>query len=357
MKRLTWLAVFAILACADPAHAVPDSVYAGINERAVQQHILPRYGQLAVVTGKLDAAAKTFCAAPAVDKLDAVRKTYNEVEDAWQNIQHVRFGPAANASRADRFAFWPDPRNIIGKQMAALLAKRDAAALVPEKFAHASVALQGLPALERLVFTDQAEKLTAKSVEAVFRCQYLQAIAGNLAAMATQIDHEWRDGASAFATRMTQPNGTPYRDPREANVDLFKSLYFAVELAADHKLARPLGGSAQEARPHLAESWRSLRSLRNLQLNLEAARNLYLTAFAPAMPDKGTAEGIRASFDEAIAAANEITLPLENAVQDGKARPAVEKLARSIVALKKILLHLLPAELDIPVGFNALDGD
>src|SRR3546814_8760499 len=70
-----------------------------------------------------------------------------------------------------------------------------------------------------------------------------------------------------------------YHEPKDATLDLFKSLYTAVELIADHELARPLGGSIDQARPHLAEAWRSQRSMRNIVINLKAAQDLYTKVF------------------------------------------------------------------------------
>src|SRR3546814_5875585 len=134
-------------------------------------------------------------------------------------------------------------------------------------------------------------------------------------------------------------------------------LYTAVELIADHKLARPLGGSIDQARPHLAEAWRSQRSMRNIVINLKAAQDLYTKVFSPVVPDRDLDDAIADTFRRALEAAQSISVPLEQAVEDKAQRGKVEALATQIPALKTPLLQKLPGNIELQVGFNALDGD
>ena len=54
-------------------------------------------------------------------------------------------------NRGFRIQFWPDFRNKTGKQLSRVLAAKDRAALDEETFSRTSIAVQGLPALERLL--------------------------------------------------------------------------------------------------------------------------------------------------------------------------------------------------------------
>jgi predicted lipoprotein len=349
----------AFILAASPGHAVEAAAYKALNRAAVEMHILPRYDAMAAAMADLDAAAKAFCVAPGAAKLPVLQAAFGRAQDAWEDIQHVRFGPVDWFFRSQRIAFWPDSRNTIGKQMSETLAKHAAGAVDVEALAKGSVATQGLPALERLIYGEDANKLTS-GAESAYRCRYVAGIATNLAQIAAETRSAWREGGDkAFAQTMLETGkpDAPYRDEQEATLELFKSLYTAVELAADHKLARPLGASVSEARPRLAESWRSERSLRNIQRNIAAAQQLYEAGFSPALPDKTLDTAIRDGFARTLAAAAAVKVPLETAVQDRASRPQAEKLAAETLALKKLLMDKLPSALDIPVGFNALDGD
>lgn len=358
--RIPGLVLILLMVLHGPVLALDIQGHEALNRAAVEGHVLPRYDALAAATEKLEQTSKAFCTMPAAARtVETLQQAYHHAADAWQDIQHIRFGPIDLFFRSQRFAFWPDPRNTIGKQMAELIARHANGSLNADTLGRGSVAVQGLPALERVIFGEDAKKLQA-GADAAFRCGYVTAIAENLADMARETQQEWRAPNKGFAAQMLKPGqgaDARYRDAQEATLELFKSLYTAIELAGDHKLARPLGASADDARPRLAESWRSERSLRNIQHNLAAAADLYATAFAPQVPDKSLDSAIRTAFAQARASATALPMPLERAVQDAGARKAAEKLAADTQALKSLVMQRLPEALQIPVGFNALDGD
>lgn len=335
-------ALLLLILLASPAAAAD---YAALNAAAVERHIQPAYARLAAAAAALDAAAQASCA-----DLPRLQAAWREAMAAWQGAQHLRFGPAELYQRNARFAFWPDARNVVGRQLADLFAKRDPEAIAPRSFAIGSVAVQGLSALEHALFDPNA---AAKLPQEAYRCDWLKAAAANVAGMAREIDAEWRDYGPRFAS--SAPGGA-YKDAREATQDLFKSLHAAVELVADHKLALPLGPSADKARPRRAESWRSETSLANVKENLAAAASLY-DALAAGVGDAALDAELRRRFAAARAAADAIPVSLEAAVASPAERAKVERLRREAAELKDALANRLSAALDLPLGFNALDGD
>jgi predicted lipoprotein len=298
-----------------------------------------------------------------------LKAAFVEAMGAWQSVQHIRFGPIEFFSRGARIAFWPDPRNTVGRQIGELLAKRDAAALAPDAFGKASVAVQGFPALEILLYGDDAvAKLRAGGEDAAYRCALVRAIAANLRTMGRDLAEEWTGGDDPYGKLLDRagPDELRFRHAGEVTIELFKALYTAVELVADHKLARPLGASLQAARPRLAESWRSKRSLDNIQRNLAAAQALYrgeggaggISAFVRDIAgDTALDDLMQRAFAQTLATANGIAVPLEEGVTKAASRAAFEKLAREARALKTLLVQRLAPALAIPVGFNQLDGD
>jgi predicted lipoprotein len=344
----TMIFLVSALAMAAAAAAEPD--YRAINADAVRRHVLPRYTALAEASAALEAATRSHCADPA-----ALREPWRRAMAAWQGAQHLRFGPIEYFNRAQRFAFWPDPRNVVQRQLAELFERRDPAALDPDKLVTGSVATQGLTALERVLF-DPAESGHLK--DDAFRCRWLAAVGANLAAMARDTLAEWSKPPQHFAERFVRADGdgSQYHAPSEATLELFKGVYAAVELVADHKLARPMGDKAAAARPRLAESWRSESSLANVRINLAAARELY-ASLERGVGDAALRAEIARRFAAAVATAEEVKGPLETAVADPARRPAVEKLRREAAALKRLLADRLAPALGLPLGFNALDGD
>jgi uncharacterized protein len=335
--------------------AEPD--YKALNNAAVTQHILPRYVALSEAMAQFEREARGFCAGDR-RSLVSVRQSWLSAMKAWEAIQHVRFGPIDLFNRQQRFAFWPDPRNVAGRQMAEVLAARDKAQLTPERLVTGSVAVQGLSAAERLLWGDDATKLSAAGEDAQFRCAYLTAIAANLAAMARDTRSDWagppRDYAKSFIA--SSGEGIMHVSPQDGTLDIFKSLYTAIELVADHKLARPLGADWSKSKPRLAEFWRSASSGVAVAANLEAARDLYRT-ISPFVADRAVDADLKRRLDGIATLSIALGGPLESVIADKARRPAAERLRADVAQIKALLAEKLTAALGIPLGFNALDGD
>ena len=356
--RFRFLAVLAVLLAAAPAALAADpAAYRQLNADLVEHHVIPRYAALETAMTDLDKAAQAYCGAPSDAGFAALRTAYGAASDAWQGVQHIRFGPVDLFMRQQRFALWPDTRNTVGRQLAEVLKAGDRERISRKAFETGSVAVQGLPALERLLHDD--------APPAGFACETATAITGNLAGMAGDVLRDWRQDYSRTMASAGEP-GNHYQSASEATLDLFKSLHTAVELVADHKLARVLGGSAKEAKPQLGESWRSGRSMENIRVNLRAAEALYLgegggQGFGHFVRDvAGDAkldDLFRRAFRQTIATADSVSLPLKEAVRDKDERVKLVQLAKETAALKQLLATRLTGALDIPLGFNALDGD
>lgn len=344
------------------ARAAPDeAAFRALNRAAVEQVLLPAYRRFAEATAnlaaRLDALARTPQEQPA---LEAAREGFARAMLAWQEIQHVRVGPAELFSRHPRIQFWPDPRNAIGRDLSAAIAARDPAALEARANALGQVTTQGLPALERLLYGEEAvARLRAGDAEAAYRGALLRAIGGNLSTLAQDMLAGWTGGETPYGAALAEPR-PPYATPQEATLELFKALHAAVEMVADRKLTRALGSSAGTARAQLLEAWRSGLSGQAVQSNLAAARALYERAFAPALAAGGEAE-LKGLLDRAFAqlgaSAAAMPLPLEAAIGDPARREAAAVVQREAAALKALLAQRLAPALGIPLGFNALDGD
>ena len=360
---------FVLLVASVPAMAATEDDYLALNKSVVSGHILPRMKTFADAVSGLPSAAEKACVSRTAADVKALQAAFGKAMDGWEGIQHVRFGPAEFFSRGSRIFFWPDPRNSVGRQLGELLTKKAATEITEQALAKDSVAVQGFPALERLLYDEGAVvKLASKTPEADKACAAVRAISANLATMARDMNAEWSEGADAYALDLEKagPEHVRFMRHREVTLELFKSLYTAVELVADHKLARPLGASLQAARPKLAEAWRSGRSLINIRSNLAAAQALYAGEGGGESPstflrdiagEKELDELLTRAFAQTLATAQGIPGTLEAGVNAAQERPQFDKLSREVKALKALLAQRLAPALGVPVGFNALDGD
>jgi predicted lipoprotein len=221
-----------------------------------------------------------------------------------------------------------------------------------------------LSTAERLLYDDTADSgRFGKAKEPSYECLLLQAVAHNLATMSSDILKEWTVAKPSYREIVldAEHGNSYFASSQEFSGRILNNLYTALQFIVDQKLLLPMGASAAEANPKRAESWRSGRSGRNIVLNLEAAESLYLTAFAPQLTgDKQKValdKEIRHDFALAKAAALDVGQSFDAALQSPAQRPALDRLLAASSELKRQLGGPLPPALNLPLGFNSLDGD
>jgi predicted lipoprotein len=365
MIRCLAVGLLATLVLALPAMALDR---AALNRSLALDYAAPRYRALAEATSALRDATE-YCARSGPEGLPALRSAYDSAMDAWMAAQPLRLGPITLQQRLERLAFWPDKHNSAGKQYAQALQAMDPAAVAAVAAGEGTVALQGFPAFERLLFDETAAPGDSADPSGRFRCDLLAAIAANIANIAADVAREWGDAGQGFAASIIEPgSGNPnFGDDREATAAFLNGFMTLLQVIADQKLLRPLGRDAASAKPRLAESWRSGRSLRNIEMNLRSLDAMYRgggqdrPGFAAVM--RNTMEGnafaavLDDAFDRALAAATSIDAPLEQAIADPALRPKVEELRGAVKDIQRLASTHLASALGVSIGFNSLDGD
>ncbi|HEY4164425.1 MAG TPA: imelysin family protein [Dongiaceae bacterium] len=345
----SWLGVFAA-----PAQAAD---FAGFNQGYGREVVLPAFKALAEQTSGLSKAADGFAAKPSQNGFNALRTAYDAVSDAWMQAEFFRLGPLGDQQRSDRFEYWPEKRNITDRQLTALLAAPTADALQEKNFAQASVAVQGLPALERLLYGDSSRQTLSAGPEQKARAAVIKAIAHNLDALAHEITADW-EKALADPKTATAPFS---QDATEAAAQFYAGLMTGMQIVTTQKLAGPRGTTIDKAKPKTAEQWRSGRSLKNIKLNLETARKAVLDEHGFAMllgsGNDALKKEISQAFDAADAAADAAPEPMDAAVADAEGRKKVGALLVAVNQLVDVLKQKAAPAMGISLGFNEMDGD
>jgi uncharacterized protein len=358
------IAASLLLLIATPALALEDGDYAAAVAETAKGTIIPGYQAFGDAAQAMRGRLEALCKAPDDGTLKDAEQQFAALTTAWARIQYISFGPIFEHQRAFRVEYWPDKRNVVGRQLAEVLKKQAHAALEPERFATTTVGVQGLPALERMLFSDDALS-ELKGANAAFRCGLFAAISNNLEAIARDVVTVWTEGDSAFLARIENPSEDDEELPtgRDAAGRLLNDLLTATIAMRDMKLLAPLGSSLEKAKGQQAEYWRSGQPNAVLAANLDGWRALFgtdhgLGGLLAAQPNgKPVADEVFATADQAAQALAQITLPLDKAVGDAEQRKQVEAFAVQLVKLRDLLAGPVTTTLNIPVGFNALDGD
>ena len=343
------------------------------NVTIIERHVVPGYRKLASATVELDRQGRAFCMSPSAAGLKDLRQGYHRAMDAWMANQHIRFGPVEMFMRYHRYQLWPDKHNTGAKHMRRMLAEKDSQRLQPDNFRHASVALQGFTALERVLFRknnkDKELSVFGSHDKPGYDCQVVMAISHNLATMSEELVKEWSGKRTPFQkmfntderSMINAKGEDSLSTSREVAARFLNQLHTQLEAIVDMKLGRPLDTSAAKAKPRRAESWRSRRSLQNIVLNLQASASFYVTGFSSRVSrEKDGAEidrRIRQGFSRAIAQAKAIKQPMYEIVRDPTQRPQLEQLRQTIRELKGLMSGNLSQILNLPQAFNSLDGD
>ncbi|MFQ1700268.1 imelysin family protein [Loktanella agnita] len=305
----------------------------------VENHILPRFAELAETSAALTTAADADCAPESQDLQDA----YLTAFDAWIAASHLRFGPTEIDDRAYALAFWPDSRGVTPRSLATLIRDQDAIAESADNYADMSIAARGFYAMEFMLYDETIREMGAAN----YRCKLTQTIAADIAQITAAIYADWQRD---YATQITNPSTSgAYRTEAEALQEMFKALTTGLQFTSDTRLGRPLG-TFDTPRPTRAETWRSGRSARNVAISLKSLQDL-ADRLSNADPD------IHASFDRALERLDALNDPIFAGVAAPQSRIRVEAVQQLIDGIRNTVALDLGPQLGVAAGFNSMDGD
>lgn len=338
-RLLIGIVVAAVSILALPALAAPD--YVTTLQRVEKTHVQPRYNTLHQRSVSLYQSINAYCKNDAASD-EGIKRAFHSTMDAWQNVQHVQHGPVANDDRHARIQFWPDKRAKTGKHLRKFLAAGTLDDLAPGTFGNKSVAIQGLQALERLVFAEGPLSRSPANEHSLSTCTVAASIAQNLSNISKGINDK---------VKTTLPNSDSKAAIRAHVTDLITGL----EVVSRLKLFEPIG--EERARSKLAENWRSERSLKNIVINLHALRDYYVTLSGPKLKDDPESKLIISQFDQTIKQVESLGDAMGPVLVADNGRTQLRALALTLQDLRELVIIKLTSHLNINLGFNSLDGD
>ena len=350
-----------VLVSLSPIEAQADADHAGIAKASLEQYIRPGYAQFAQSTDALKQSVAALCRKPSAAALKDTQDAFAATVEAWSVVEPIRFGPAAQEHRFERIFYWPDPKGLGTRQIREVLAKQDKSVTEQTGLVGKSVALQGLPALEYLLYGDGAATLEKDGAEGTFRCSFAEAVAGNLAGIGKEIVDGWQDGAPYSKSYLDPGPANPaYHTAKEVTLELFKTFTAGIEWVRDQKLAKTLGPKPEQARPQLAPFWRSGQSFANMAGNLAGVRDLFVKGgFAQVVHQEsaGVEDSVVFDLNHAIEVLRGIDKPIAEAVRNEDLRGKLEALRISLKAAATTAGDMISRGAGLTFGFNAMDGD
>ncbi len=340
-------------ALASPAMADGETI-----SKATTNFVIPAYEQLALAADAMEKSMESLCAAQSPDGLTEAQSNFISLVNAWSEAEIIRFGPITIDNRLERILFWPDRKSIGLKQVQGALADRDPSATDAPQLAKKSVAMQGLGALEYVLFGTGSESLHAPGD--AYRCQYGLAVANNIDGITKAVFDAWRvpDGM-AVQWSNAGPDNPVYHNDDEAMTELFNVFVHGLEMTRDVRLKGFLGAEPADDKPKSAIYWRSGATIVSLSANLHGMRKMFeASGLGGKLPQDSAwiAESINFEFNTANLMFDKAAGPIVEVLKDDRRNtlPAVLLITSHLSELFGINLA---ATLGLTAGFSSLDGD
>ena len=224
-----------------------------------------------------------------------------------------------------------------------------------------SGALQGLGAVEILLYGKDADAFAQPGEERGFRCGYLRTIATNLSNIAREIQSAWADETGYPATFLAPGADNPaYLDESEVTLEIAKAFLVGIERLRDIEIAGPLGLGRKTSRRTRSAFEPSGLSTELLAAKLEGMMMLYV---AGGLLDRieaheaGMGKSILNELKIALAHLKSVQQPISAVPVN---REAEDRFLASGFPLKNAreqTRRVLGDAAGLSLGFNALDGD
>lgn len=352
-----WRWIFAALVAfaTTPAHAATSD----IARNAISGFIIAGYEQFTSEAELQQSRMRLLCETPSADNLSKARAEFEALVNAWGRIEPVRFGPVLKDNRLERIIFWPDRKSTGLKQVQRAISTTDPTVTNLETLQIKSVAVQGLGALEFVLYGTGADDLT--SADGAHRCAYGETIAQALMVTGNEIVEDWL-AADGIKDRMIspQPEWPDYRTENEVLRELLAIWIHGAELIRDTRITPFFAETAAASKHKSALFWRSNLTIPSIRANVAGLRDLFIVSgMADALPEEGRWAGgsflfEMENFDRTAA---EITLPIAEAINDTDTRAKINYLLILTRSLQNLSVEQLATQLGLSVGFSALDGD
>ncbi|QND40788.1 hypothetical protein HB771_26715 [Rhizobium leguminosarum bv. viciae] len=355
---LIGLATSAAAQTTTPPAGLNEDAVPAVMQRAVDEVIRPGYRNMQQSAARLTTAMKDLCADGTQQTLDKAKSTFDDTIRYWSIIEIVQTGPVIRDNLFEHILFYPDRKGVGLKQVQALITKADPNDATVDAIAGKSVALQGLTALEYVLYGNGSDDLVGQ--KGSFRCLYGQSGRRQYPTRSrrSRRRREKPDGVQA-SWKHPGPQSNDFMDNKEAVTALLGILVHGAENVRDQRLEQFYKGKDTAPRPRMAIYWRSKNTRKSMAANLEGLRTLWQKAGMAELlpPDKQPiAAAIDEDFKSLLDSVPKLNPDIDVATSDAEKAKLDTLLADSRDLITRISDEY-GAAIGLSAGFSFSDGD
>ena len=351
LLRLMTLCLFLMSSTSTPAADFQSTPQ--LAQKWVVDVYQPAFREFADAANQWAADTQDLCESTLGSRVYSLQTTFTRLLRLYSRVEIFRSGPLLDNHLQSRLFYWPDKRRVGERQLRTLLADPDVASLSEQQLAGKSVAVQGFPALERLLFNEGSQP-----VESAPQCHVVLTIIQHIASMASELDRAWQSDTDYVQAFLHPSAASPYfRHEDEALRSVITEIVTGLDKLVDQKLQTLLSGEARTIRT--APLWRSRRTVAMLQGNVSGIHSLLFDAGLLQQLDRD--EPLSTDFEYVDHLLNRLQYTFNFADAAGQLSPAVATVFASLSAVLNDIRHTLNYQVLPPLGmgvnFNADDGD
>lgn len=356
--RILVAIIFCILSVI-PSAGREAGATARVLSNVLIHYIQPRYADLHAKSQALQGATEKLCEMPSDMNLKSVQQSYLDFANSWAHIEWFRVGPIMSKNRVERILFYPDRKSTGLKQVQRALANKDVSVTSFDSIIKKSVAVQGLSALEFILFETGAKALDTN--DGVFRCQFAHAVTQNLSDISKTLSAGWINGGIAANFWLNPGDENPlFRNDNEALSVLIGTMVHGLEALRDVRIGAFLKDEAKLDRPKSALMWRSENTLAMITSGLSGLSEFFTkSGIEQLLPQQNSALGdtVRFELNQAINTAYSVKKPVFKLIQSRDDRQKLAYLKLAIGFAISRIDNDFSQQLGLSAGFSFGDGD
>lgn len=297
-------------------HANDDS-NALILQQTLNAYIIPSYQRLQTTTKNLHDHISILCKQPNQQNLLLLYQSFYDVVRAWSMIEWFRVGPITEQYRIERFLYYPDRKSRGLRQVKRALANGNSDILDIKKLQKMSVALQGLGALDYILFGKDYNELLSK-------------------------------------------DNPLFRTDKEAMNVMLATIIHGLEAIRDVRVNAFLKATPKKDHPKSAIYRRSQATILSLIANIQGLESFFNNSQLELFLNKESrmlAHNIRFEFQQSLNTAKKLDAPIAESLKNPKKRKQLEYLRYTFDFLLNRFNNEFAVLSGLVTGFSFGDGD
>lgn len=347
------------------ANKTTEAILQSLAAETIKHHILPRYTVLHDHTVQLQKQMNGFCASPSPLGMKKVKQQFAKTVLAFAAIEHIHFGPIVEKYRLERLAYWPDRKSRGVRAIKRLLKANKPDSINAKRFAKKSVAVQGLTALEYVLYGAGHKALLLNNEAGQFRCQYALRIADNIEMIMADVVAGWQpDSQLVNSLTKPKPGNKHYRNRKEVLLEFYHSITVGLKTLHEARMLSLTGGvDGKKTKPKRAAFWRSGLAIGVLRANLEAIDHIVKISGFESVLSRTPVDlqfHVRKIFKTLYGIYDDwlnADMTISKVLSDPSERARFLMLGKRTSHLNVGFSRYFAIAADLPLGFNASDGD